>query len=522
MPFLISSKQKSVHDAIWGEAGKTFLASKSGKDLLTAVQKDDKNTEDPIIVEEKTIEETPVSGHDVESKLVSSISGEDLVSSIASSRKGELSKEAGSRSRIGSEELKSSAEVTDPNPEDISKFSMAKRLIHTLMNMLFLPGFTCFKKITPKDLHLKNLWASDDLISEKHDANRIEVLRALLICLSNDLYKKPEGFRHDSNPWVAIACEASRYLTLRKKETSSHVTPEIVLSVLLNTIVNFDPSSRIIIQSKALPYSWTLSTTDFTPGEILVDHCLQVLLVLLEYRTLSPDRRGTIRSEKSLTRGLKVTNHFILGIAKLEDPERLADIISGFSHLLRQSLKGLSVIPVPGAKNFEGYQELTLLLLKFTEINEKFLKLVCQSEEILSFMRVMIYYLYVCRIEAAKTGLLHACAIVILKLSCERDFCIALNQRYPGDLPIDIPKFDGTYADLLILICHKLMMSSEEILKSVFHVLLTILYNVSPYITNLSVSTSSKLVSLFELFSSKKFLLASPNNQVRPQARLCF
>jgi len=370
MPFLISSKQKSVHDAIWGEAGKTFLASKSGKDLLTAVQKDDKNTEDPIIVEEKTIEETPVSGHDVESKLVSSISGEDLVSSIASSRKGELSKEAGSRSRIGSEELKSSAEVTDPNPEDISKFSMAKRLIHTLMNMLFLPGFTCFKKITPKDLHLKNLWASDDLISEKHDANRIEVLRALLICLSNDLYKKPEGFRHDSNPWVAIACEASRYLTLRKKETSSHVTPEIVLSVLLNTIVNFDPSSRIIIQSKALPYSWTLSTTDFTPGEILVDHCLQVLLVLLEYRTLSPDRRGTIRSEKSLTRGLKVTNHFILGIAKLEDPERLADIISGFSHLLRQSLKGLSVIPVPGAKNFEGYQELTLLLLKFTEINE--------------------------------------------------------------------------------------------------------------------------------------------------------
>jgi len=128
-------------------------------------------------------------------------------------------------------------------------------------------------------------------------------------------------------------------------------------------------------------------------------------------------------------------------------------------------------------------------------------------------MRVMIYYLYVCRIEAAKTGLLHACAIVILKLSCERDFCIALNQRYPGDLPIDIPKFDGTYADLLILICHKLMMSSEEILKSVFHVLLTILYNVSPYITNLSVSTSSKLVSLFELFSSKKFLLASPNNQ---------
>lgn len=48
--------------------------------------------------------------------------------------------------------------------------------------------------------------------------------------------------------------------------------------------------------------------------------------------------------------------------------------------------------------------------------------------------------------------------------------------------------------------------------SSVAQVLLTLLSNISPYLTKLSLFASVKLLNLFELFTSPKFLYANQTN----------
>ena len=52
----------------------------------------------------------------------------------------------------------------------------------------------------------------------------------------------------------------------------------------------------------------------------------------------------------------------------------------------------------------------------------------------------------------AKVGLVHICVFILLLLSGERNFGVRLNKPYINKLPIDIPLFTGTYADLLIVV----------------------------------------------------------------------
>src|SRR5262245_51895593 len=114
------------------------------------------------------------------------------------------------------------------------------------------------------------------------------------------------------------------------------------------------------------------------------------------------------------------------------------------------------------------------------------------------------------RSDRTRIGLMYSCVFILLRLSGERDFCVALNRDYTIRLPLDVPRFEGTYADLLIVVAHKVIMSSPDHLDALLHIILTALCNVSPYITRLDLISSVKLLNLFELFSAPKFLYATP------------
>lgn len=44
---------------------------------------------------------------------------------------------------------------------------------------------------------------------------------------------------------------------------------------------------------------------------------------------------------------------------------------------------------------------------------------------------------------------------ILLLLSGERNFGVRLNKPYTATIPMDIPVFSGTHADLLIIVFHK-------------------------------------------------------------------
>lgn len=54
----------------------------------------------------------------------------------------------------------------------------------------------------------------------------------------------------------------------------------------------------------------------------------------------------------------------------------------------------------------------------------------------------------------ARVGLMHIGVFILLLLSGERNFGVRLNKPYSLHVPMDIPVFTGTHADLLIVVNH--------------------------------------------------------------------
>jgi hypothetical protein len=124
------------------------------------------------------------------------------------------------------------------------------------------------------------------------------------------------------------------------------------------------------------------------------------------------------------------------------------------------------------------------------------------------------YFMLEGRKDPSKIGLMYLCTFILLKLSGERNFGVSLNKPYQLRLPVDIPLFTGSHADLLIIVLHKMIVSGLDKLSALYNCFLTIICNVSPYSKSLSTVAAVKLVNLFQLFTSPKFLYASEGNHI--------
>ena len=104
---------------------------------------------------------------------------------------------------------------------------------------------------------------------------------------------------------------------------------------------------------------------------------------------------------------------------------------------------------------------------------------------------------------------MHIGVFILLLLSGERNFGVRLNKPYSVRVPMDIPVFTGTHADLLIVVFHKIITSGHQRLQPLFDCLLTIVVNVSPYLKSLSMVAANKLLHLLEAFSTTWFLFSA-------------
>ena len=182
------------------------------------------------------------------------------------------------------------------------------------------------------------------------------------------------------------------------------------------------------------------------------------------------------------------------------------------------------------------------------------------------------------RKDSSKVGLMYLCTFTLLKLSGERSFGVALNQPYQLTLPVDVPPFTGrvpfatrvffflhalwcgvlccdvfnspqfysillrittfiallhiafaslptlplllllslagNYSDLLVIVLHKMIVSGLDKLSALYNCFLTIICNVSPYCKCLGTVAAVKIVNLFQLFMSPRFLYATESNSV--------
>nr|XP_032517264.1 protein HID1 [Danaus plexippus plexippus] len=468
---------------------------------------------------------------------------------------------------------------------------LAQSLINAICDLLFCPDFTVVstKRVGPERAEelssldsCEYIWAGGVGFARspprtaQHEAARAELLRLLLTCFSETIYKPANQAAAHHNKWIA-------YLT---SPENRHALP--LFTSLLNTVCSYDPVGL------GLPYNHLLFADTLEP---LVEVALQVLIVTLDHDT------SNVVNEDSDER--LPDNLFINYLSRIHRDEDFQFALRGVTRLLNNPLQQ-TYLPNSN-KKVALHQELLVLFWKMCDYNKKFMYssnlyndkvssigvLVlakCESVEALArpsrvsylagkkiyfyivgafvdihlvgffsiclrngnrnmlFVKTFnVYYIlftrysvgggllqdlvtsscfdprpgrpkrkcqYICMYlcAPARVGLMHIGVFILLLLSGERNFGVRLNKPYTATVPMDIPVFTGTHADLLVVVFHKIITTGHQRLQPLFDCLLTILVNVSPYLKTLSMVSSSKLLHLLEAFSTPWFLFSRPHH----------
>uniref|UniRef100_A0A1B0CR35 Protein HID1 n=1 Tax=Lutzomyia longipalpis TaxID=7200 RepID=A0A1B0CR35_LUTLO len=370
--------------------------------------------------------------------------------------------------------------------------------ILSLQDLLFCPDFTVVatRRAGPdKAEELTNIdsceyiWEAGVGFAQsppKHshmESRRTELLKLLLTCFSETMYRAPST-SEEPNKWIAHFTSAE----------NRHALP--LFTSLLNTVCAYDPVGF------GVPYNHLLFTDSMEP---LVEVCLQMLIVTLDHDMTLNSPTTAAYDETTLG-----DNLFINYLSRVHRDEDFDFILRGITRLLNNPLVQ-SYLP-NSTKRLHCHQELLVFFWKICDYNKKFLYFVLKSSDVLDVLVPILYHLNDSRADQSRVGLMHIGVFILLLLSGERNFGVRLNKPYTATVPMDIPVFTGTHADLLVTVFHKIIATGHQRLQPLFDCLLTILVNVSPYLKTLSMVASIKLLHLLEAFSTPWFLYSAPDN----------
>uniref|UniRef100_A0A4W5QZE1 HID1 domain containing n=1 Tax=Hucho hucho TaxID=62062 RepID=A0A4W5QZE1_9TELE len=375
--------------------------------------------------------------------------------------------------------------------EDEDSRPLAESLLLAVSDLLFCPDFTVQSHKrdgldTEEDMQsidsCEYIWeagvgfAQSPPLDYIHDLNRTELLKLLLTGFSDAMYLPPSAENNILNRWV----------TFFSSTDNRHALP--LFTSLLNVVCAYDPVGY------GIPYNY-LMFSDYR--EVLVEHAVQILIVTLEHEAGAAALVGP-------------DNLFVNYLSRIHREEDFSFILKGLARLMTNPL--IQTYLPNSTKKIQFHQELLVLFWKLCDFNKKFLFFVLKSSDVLDVLVPILFYLNDARADQSCVGLIHIGVFILLLLSGERNFGVRLNKTYSVRVPMDIPVFTGTHADLLIMIFHKIITGGHQHLKPLFDCLLTIIVNVSPYLKSLSMVAANKLLHLLEAFSTNWFLFSASQN----------
>lgn len=243
-----------------------------------------------------------------------------------------------------------------------------------------------------------------------------------------------------------------------------HALP--LFTSLLNTVSAYDPVGI------GVPYNHLLFTDNLEP---LVEVCLQILIVTLDHDITSSQSPTSSAAAAYNEEGNIGDNLFINYLSRIHRDEDFQFILKGVTRLLNNPLVQ-SYLP-NSTKRLHCHQELLVFFWKICDYNKKFLYYVLKSSDVLDILVPILYHLNDSRADQSRVGLMHIGVFILLLLSGERNFGVRLNKPYTATVPMDIPVFTGSHADLLITVFHKIIATGHQRLQPLFDCLLTILVN---------------------------------------------
>jgi hypothetical protein len=468
-----------------------------------------------------------------------------------SSSKGSLSRVSAAMAKAALKTQKSNDTADD---EDEYQEPLALLVVHAAMHMLFLPQFTCDyyeeidttannkgeqEKTLSRDevkaqrqqevldandtrdmraeaglMNTKNVengvplvprptsivWAAGcgvrpeelgyEANTRKYDKNRVEILRLLLASCCDPLFSPADEYNPLASRWLAVAVAADAPNAI------------CLFYSLLNTILTYDPSVKV-------PFSGNDDS-----NIRLVELSAQLLCVLLDCglsgvpEPVRNDKGEPIVEFDEASKG--GFNIFRTLLARIDNARELRFCFKGFVRLLSNVYESKNTY-LPSHNKIGCYQELLVLLWKMLEENPLFTNHILTQCDVNELVVPICYLMYMSRRDPSQIGLVHICTFILLKLSGERSFGVALNKPFNTRLPCDLPLFSGSHSDLVAITLHKLIVNGAYKLVPLYSCFITIVCNISPYWRSMSLVAAVKLVNLFELFSSPKFLYSGEN-----------
>ncbi|XP_064818418.1 protein HID1-like, partial [Oncorhynchus masou masou] len=274
-------------------------------------------------------------------------------------------------------------------------------------------------------------FAQSPPLNYTHDLNRTELLKLLLTCFSEAMYLPPSADNNILNPWVTFFCATD----------NRHALP--LFTSLLNVVCAYDAVGY------GIPYNH-LMFSDYR--EVLVEHAVQVLIVTLEHEAGPAAAQHSLDHSTSAMEDLEPVgpdNLFVNYLSRIHREEDFSFILKGLARLMTNPL--IQTYLPNSAKKIRFHQELLVLFWKLCDFNKKFLFFVLKSSDVLDVLVPILFYLNDARADQSRVGLVHIGVFILLLLSGERNFGVRLNKPYSVRVPMDIPVFTGTHADLLIV-----------------------------------------------------------------------
>jgi len=440
---------------------------------------------------------------------------------------------------------------------------VVRSIAHAVMRLLVLPGFTVPElgaaqaraQARPGSQDgtdassARVLWCggigAESVAAHRttsFDRTRIELLRLLLALFSETLFweRAPGGASHPPRGGFVACCTAADCPNAAQ-----------VFYSLLNTVLLYDPVGW------GVPYASVLSQD--TTRERLVDASLHVLLLLLddcpggaaaaESSDSSEDgddcedddeKRAGSRPVLSGCAGqgagaagaaarpaaadedvagapaavpLPGANVYRQLLASIDGTAELDLLILAMSRLLNGIPEADSALLPGSRRSTQCHHELLMLFWKLLECNRAFLEHLLGRHDAMAIVFPVLYLMCCNRREPSQAGLMHVCTFILLKMSGQRSFGVALNKPLSARLPGDLPAFRGSHADLLIIVLELVISDGFSQLGSLSCSFLTIISNVSPYCRSLCFLASTKLCAMLERSAKAQSLHASEENR---------
>lgn len=325
--------------------------------------------------------------------------------------------------------------------------------------------------------------------TRKFDKNRVEVLRLLLASCCDPLYSPAEEYNPLASRWLSVATAADAPNAI------------CLFHSLLNTIITYDPKQGISTAFAADAHARVVGLS------------AQILCVLLDCglpgspeAVKNDDNENIVDFEEAAKTGFNI---FRTTLARITNGKELSLIYDGLTRILWNVHESGNNLMPGSSKGIQCYQEVLVLFWKILDENPLFMNHILTKCDITKIVVPICYILYQSRKDPTRIGLVHICTFLLLKLSGERSFAVSLNKAYTTRLPCDLPLFTGGHADLISITFHKLVVNGCIKLVPLYSCFLTIICNISPYWRKMSLVGAVKMVNLFELLASPKFIFSN-------------